>query len=338
MYFIDGDSSSNDKNNITDNHINNIHKITNSTKEISSNHSYFINENEANNIPDTMQIAFDVVSVKYYFLYRHDVFKQWMCEDQIKLFSKIEKNAHLLNRYNYLIKSSWFFAKMFPDVNRALILKKHEYNKTYSVHDMYFCFPDETFVSNMIHVWMELKKTEFHELLNFRNHLTSKNILPKDRINYNLKNLDLYMNTPLEHIKGYIIDECIYLHLTNGYNCIHTVYFLIEGISIDTVSYNNISYKIVFIHYENKNEKSYLDVLIPLSCKAFFTNEPWLIDHILNKKAITCFRYNPLWSDDFVESYNSNLKKFFPYSFSPLNYFLYTNNDDDLDDEPKSGN
>jgi len=76
MYFIDGDSSSNDKNNITDNHINNIHKITNSTKEISSNHSYFINENEANNIPDTMQIAFDVVSVKYYFLYRHDVFKQ----------------------------------------------------------------------------------------------------------------------------------------------------------------------------------------------------------------------------------------------------------------------
>lgn len=74
-----------------------------------------------------------------------------MCEDQIKLFSKIE-NAHLLNRYNYLIKSDRFFAKMFPHVNHALILKKHEYNKTYSVHDMYFCFPDDTFVSNMIHI------------------------------------------------------------------------------------------------------------------------------------------------------------------------------------------
>lgn len=172
-----------------------------------------------------------------------------MSEDVINRLSKTE-NGHLFEACKILQIEYADFPKKIPNLLDITKIKYH-YDNTYYVSDVYFKFETETIIlENLISIWKEEKKMEFYKDLN--DPLCEKVSYPFSK-NYNFDTKDRYLNTPvpLDYIRCYSIDEVFCLHVIDGVKFYNQRYFTIYGISIDTVSINNISYKFVCIHYTN---------------------------------------------------------------------------------------
>lgn len=160
-------------------------------------------------------------------------------------------------------------------------------------------------------MWIELKKADFHKDLN---DLLCKTVCYNEYRHYTKETMYRYKNTavPLEYIESFFQDYYLHLLVFDGVKAGSERYLVITGISIDTVSINDTSYKFVCFYYKQFFffHKIYIDVFLPISATNIITNDI-LIRYFNEKKVPNDDHFD--FDLNSVKNWNNTSSNFYSY-------------------------